>query len=63
MKFDLNKIDNIQIEGIDYGDAPDFCDAFIASADYDGVPMTDEELDTVSEDSGFVYESVIAFIF
>lgn len=27
--MDITKIDNIEFEGIDYKDAPDFCDAFI----------------------------------
>tara|TARA_R110002051_G_C8608355_1_gene481485 strand:+ start:576 stop:776 length:201 start_codon:yes stop_codon:yes gene_type:complete len=57
-KFDYKKIDNIQIEGIDYSDYPDFCDAFISGAYYDGVPMTDEEIDELNEDSDFVYGCV-----
>ena len=58
--MDLSKITNIEIEGIDFKDAPDFCDAFIASADYNGEPMTDEQLNKLSdENSDFVYEAVI----
>lgn len=56
--FDYSLIDNVAVEGIDERDAPDFCDAFISSADYDGRPMTDEELDQLNEDSDFVYECV-----
>ena len=58
--MDLSKITNIEIEGIDFKDAPDFCDTFIARADYKREPMTDEQLDNLSdENSDFVYESVI----
>lgn len=58
IKLDYSKIDNIEIDGIDYADAPDFCDAYIASADYDGREMTDEELDVLNDDSDFVYSAV-----
>ena len=43
--LDTNKIDNVHVEGIDMADYPDFCDAFIDSADFDGIEMTEEELD------------------
>ena len=56
--MDYTKIDNINIEGIDYKDAPDYCDAFISSADYNGIPMTDEQLDELNENSEFVHDSV-----
>ena len=51
-------IDNIKVDGIDTKDYPDFCDSFIASADYDGKEMTEEQLDELNEDSDFVYECV-----
>ena len=58
IKLDYSKIDNIEVDGIDYADYPDFCDAYIASADYDGREMTDEELDILNDDGDFVYEAV-----
>lgn len=42
--MNYNLIDNIQFD-YDSSDYPDFVDAYIADADYDGVPMTDEQLD------------------
>lgn len=51
-------IDNIELDGIDTSDYPDFCDAFISGADYDGEPMTEEQLDEINEDSDFVYSCV-----
>jgi hypothetical protein len=56
--MDYKLIDNIEVDGIDPKDYPDFCDAFIASADYDGKEMTEEQLDELNEDSDFVYECV-----
>jgi hypothetical protein len=56
-------IDNIEVDGIDTRDYPDFCDAFIASADYDGKEMTEEQLDELNEDRDFVYECVENHLF
>ena len=61
--MDYKLIDNIEVDGIDTKDYPDFCDAFISSADYDGVEMTDEQLDELNEDSDFVYECVQVHLF
>lgn len=57
--MNTSKITNIEIDGIDTKDAPDFCDAFILSADYNGVPMTDDQLDEINENSDFVYDKVL----
>lgn len=57
--MDYKKIDNIEIDGIYTKDFPDFCDAYIVSADYDGVPMTDEQLDEINEDGDFQYECIM----
>ena len=62
-KIDYALIDNIVVEGIDGKDYPDFCDAFIASADYAGTPMTDEMIEALNKDSDFVYEQVLNFIY
>tara|TARA_R110000823_G_C15672267_1_gene473285 strand:+ start:398 stop:583 length:186 start_codon:yes stop_codon:yes gene_type:complete len=56
--MDLTKIDNIEIEGIDSSDYPDFCDAFIASANYNGIEMTEEQLDEINDNRDFVYEEL-----
>jgi len=63
MRIDYKLIEDVQVEGIDYADYPDFCDAFIASAIYDGKPMSDEMLDELNEDYDFVYESITNYIF
>ena len=61
MEFD--KIDNITMGGVDTADYPDFCDAYIESADYKGVEATEEELDIMNADSDFVYECLQDWLF
>ena len=57
--MDYKKIDNIEVDEIDTKDYPDFCDAYISSADYDGVPMTDKQLDELNEDGDFQHECIM----
>ena len=59
-QLDYAKIDNIDVENICFDDYPDFCDAYIASADYDGVEMTEDQIDQLNDDCDFVYECVLA---
>ena len=66
-KFDELHIDDLVVEGIDYSDYPDFCDAYIESAtiieDGEVRDATDEELDRLNDDRDFVYSRVIEFIY
>ena len=57
-ELNLCTISNIEFDDIDYADAPDFADAYIVSADMDGIPMSDEELDMLNENKGFVFEKL-----
>lgn len=61
--MDYKKIENIEVDRIDTKDYPDFCDSFISSADYDGVPMTAEQLEEINKDCGFVHECVQDHLF
>ena len=58
MKLDYSLITDVDVDGVDTRDYPDFCDAYICWAFYDGRPMTEEELDILNEDSAFVYDAV-----
>ena len=60
--MDYKKIDNIEVDGIDTKDYPDFCDAYISSADYDGKPMTDKQLDEINEDGDYVYGHIMDYL-
>ena len=54
--FITSRIDNISFGGIDPEDHPKYCDVFIEAADYEGKPMTDDQLDELNEDRQFVYD-------
>lgn len=58
MVIDYKLLDDLKIDGIDYSDAPDFCDAFISSGliKENGVyrDLNDEELDTLNNDGDLV---------
>lgn len=61
--MDLSKVTNVEIDGIDTRDYPDFCDAFICSADYDGKEMTDSQLDELNDNQDFVYQKTLEYLF
>jgi hypothetical protein len=52
------QIHDMEIDGIDHRDYPDFVDAFIMDARVDGRQATDEELDQMNDDGEFRYEAV-----
>jgi len=56
--LDYDKISNVQVEGIDTADYPDFCDAYIESADYGDREMTEDELEILNQDGCFINEAV-----
>lgn len=67
-KLNVKSIDDVEVDGINTNDYPDFCDAYIASAilvDNNGVyrDATDRELDIINDDSDFVSEQVTNFLF
>lgn len=55
-KIDYSKIDNIVFDGIDHTDSPKYCDAYIVSADYNGIPMTENEIEKL--DNSFIYKAL-----
>jgi hypothetical protein len=63
LKIDLSKVEDVEINGIDRRDYPDFVDAFIESATYCGREMTEDELDALNEDHGFIHECVMEHLF
>ena len=52
-------IDNIEFDGIEFNDYPDFCDAFICYAERNGEPLNDTELNELNEDTDFVYNKLM----
>jgi hypothetical protein len=63
INLDYSLIDNVEIDGVDTADYPDFCDAYIVSADYDGREMTDDEIELLNDDGDFVLQQVYEYIF
>lgn len=58
LELNYKKITDIELDGIDMNDYPDFCDAYIASATYKGRDMTESELEQLNQDSDYVYQKV-----
>ena len=59
--MDFRKISNLQFDGIDTNDYPDFADAFCIYGEYDGEEMTDDQLDELNA-SGEFYDLLIQSI-
>jgi hypothetical protein len=63
-EINTDKIDNIEFDGVDFSDHPDYCDAFVSSADMNGHAMSEEELNDLNENhEEFVYEKLIDHLF
>ena len=62
-KLDYKKVSNIELDGVDMGDYPDFSDAYIVYAEYDGVPMTSDQIDELNDDSEFVHQAAMDWFF
>ena len=62
--FKGKKIDNIEIDGIDMHDYPDFVDAYISYATYEnGIELNDDELEELNNDSSQVYSLVMQYLY
>ena len=57
--FDYSQINNVKFDGVDKSDYPKFVDAYIVSADYNGVPMTEEQIEVLNNDYEFVHEKLM----
>lgn len=60
-KLNYSLISNIEFKGINHRDYPDYCNAYIVSAEYDGKEMTKEQIEMI--DADFFYEKLIEQIF
>ncbi len=56
--FEYTKITDVHVDGIDHSDAPEYCDAYIESANYKGKPMNDKQLDRLNQNPYFVAEAL-----
>ena len=60
--FAYSKISNVEWEGIDHNDAPDYCDAYIVAADYDGVPMDEDQIEELN-DNDMRYDLLMDYLY
>ena len=60
-ELDYTKISAMEFDGIDHSDYPDYSDAYVCYAEYDGVPMTEEQLESLDPD--FVYDKLMDYLF
>ena len=63
MELEFKRISNVEFEGVDTSDAPDFCDAFVVSAYYDDEPMTQDQIEELNDDSAMVYDLLIDYLY
>ena len=64
MNLDLSKIEDIEFDGINHDDYPDYCDAFVTSATYKGRDLSEEELEWVGDEhSDWVYEKLMEHLY
>ena len=64
MDLDLTKITDLEFDGVDHGDYPDYCDAYVSSGFYEGRRMIEQELDELNENNrDFVYEELMDHLF
>ena len=63
--FKGREICDIEIDGIDHKDYPDFVDAYIYSAYWKdtGKKLTDKELEELQDDGSLTYDLVIDYIY
>ena len=52
LMFKNRVVKNLEIEGVDMSDFPDFCDAFFSYAEFEnGTPLTDSELEQLTSEN------------
>lgn len=58
-KFNKSNISVISFDEIDPNDYPDFCDAYVSKALYNGQEMTQDDLDELNEDRELISELIM----
>ena len=61
--FLKDQFENIEVDGLDYSDAPEFCDAYISHAELNAIPLTEEQLEQLNENDEFVFHSVEKYLY
>ena len=45
----IGQLEDVELDGVDFKDHPDYCDAYVESALFNGVELTDEQLDELND--------------
>lgn len=66
-QLDKTKITDVEIDGLDPNDAPDYCDAYVDSALYEYEEgkfreLTNDELYELSMDGEFMFEHIDKYV-
>ncbi len=62
LEIDFWEIEDIEFDGINFNDCPDFCDAYICYATYRGRELTQDEYDAVNDDGDFKYDKLMEYL-
>ena len=54
--INVNNITDVEFAGVDMSDYPKFCDAYIESAEINGRPATEAEIEDMMEDGDIFYD-------
>jgi hypothetical protein len=66
IEMEAKEIDysSLEVDGINYSDYPDFCDAYICGGFFkDGTPLDDETVIELNENGDLIYELVYKRIY
>ncbi len=62
--IDTLQLTNIEVDGINKKDYPDFCDAYISRAFWkNGGELSEKDLDELNENGQFVHEQVWKWLY
>jgi len=59
----VKDLDDVEVDGIDTKDYPDFCEAYISSAVLYGKECTEAQLEEINNDQDFVYQCVLNHLY
>lgn len=65
MTIDTSTLDEVEVSCIYGWDAPDYSDAFISRATWasTGKELTEDELDELNDDTSFVYDQILRYLY
>lgn len=59
---DMSKVVVLEFD-YDKNDYPEYCDSYVMRAEYDGIELTEQELDELNEMRDWVYDKLMDYLF